>query len=867
MLSGLRDTYSGAFLHWRSPLANAGRILRLMLVVVLTTLVSDHFFASSVAPASLCDSSCHERPKSYTLVCISPTAAEALQFEFLSSRGKSKHWLDPCGEGAKTIRETRRTAIAEVLLPTSIRKSPKSTAYKHTFELRLYHMLIFLLFLFFARIGESRWPVFPYRATLRDIDKALASLSSRLTRERGLDFKLGFNSAFSFGDKNAKATDPLDPRTVELLFLRLLRQIDEAALRVPFTAGARISVPVPEVFFVFDELDKLGGRRAATPSPGSDEGPAIANDEERDRSLLLKNLFSDMKNILSSAPARFIFVGGRNLHDEWLADQSSRQPLLTRLFADEIYIPSLLTDRAPGDEALSIGVQQFVRGQRLRAMHLYQAWKKARTTRWLQLSERDRQPATFVSNAALAAAPEIKFERTYDGDLVRDLVAFFTYRSMGNVKRLKELLESFIEQDPLTNPSAIKDEHTHLLILRDPDVHRIQLIADLYRGLLRTFGRGAIWQDDKLAPAVFYVADFLLKFHRRAFTRANLERIDELVHVHRTPELRRALHALVDAWTGTLLHPIRNGMFDFRFRIETGLELRLASRRSDEEMAALNFTLDEAQGIKDIYRRRLAATTDPASFEFECALGELHDLDEEYDLARYRYRRAVHLLDQQINDDLIGTRSALTVNTDDGSILARVLQRDSKTVDAVRRRAHWGVTRLRIMLQIALTHERTHDFESAAVKYRSARMLADALIHTDTFQARDRAKGGGHDLLDHLNLLFQPAFAEAWVSEKAGTFGDASLTLVERAIAEARKLLAGAQGQLFALTLAELHDKAGDLFFFKGKTKRPVDESGQPLRGYLERAQFHYAQSLHAVRAYNVHRAETSGLRLEHRPV
>ena len=947
MLGGLRDVYERTFLHWRSPLANAGRAVRMMLLVTATTLAADHFFGSSVPgnrprvpDDQICGQPRENQPKINELFCLGGgfgrSLANALQFKLIypnshndssgsagtaapaapgasaAPTGTAAPSGPPAPQAATSPSYDDRSSIAHFILPTSVDNvreeglfapnSSTTTQRRQAIDVRLYHVLIFLCLFLTVQLIERSWPVFPYRKTLRDIDEAIASLSSKLTQQRGIDLRLG-GETLKISGTHGRETAPLDPRTVELMFLRLLRQIDEAALRLPFVAGARLSVPVPDLFFLFDELDKLGAHGTATapPSPGSDEGPVIVNNEERDRSVSLKKLFSDLKNILSSAPARFVFVGGRNLHDEWLADQNSRQPLLTRLFAAEIYIPSLLTDKPSPNDQLSAGVDAFLRAQLLRARARHKQWMGARRLRWLRHNPRDLLSPSFLIDGQLTVAPKLTLQPSNQGipsSLDTELLSFLTYRSMGNVKRLKELVESFIQQIPQGSAPAAPsiaastegaDEgHTHELVLAHTDIHRVQLIADLYRGLLRVFHQGT-WRDDKLAPAVFYVADFLLKFHRRAFTWTNLERIDELIHVHRAPELRKVLHAIVEAWTGTLLHPIRNGMFDFRFRIETALELRLASRRSDEEMAALNFTLDEAQDIKDLYRRRLASASDAAAFEFEAALGELHDLDEEYDLARYRYRRAIQRLDEQSANDLIGPQPTKTVDAKEGSMLQRLMMGDPRAITIAQQHPHWAVSRLRLMLQIALTHERTRDFENAALKYRSARSLAEALLQFGLSPATTPQKdppnqdppkedtlkdNGRNELLKHANLLFQPVFAEAWVGEKEGTLIDGSVVLVERAIAEARKQLPFVNKPLegrdtaasptdaghaaFALTLAELHDKAGDLLFFKGK---PAGADSRQ-RGYLDRAHVHYARSLHELRAYNKYRQDSSKSKL-----
>ncbi|WP_425657133.1 hypothetical protein [Roseobacter sp. EG26] len=115
---------------------------------------------------------------------------------------------------------------------------------------------------------------------------------------------------------------------------------------------------MPDLQFVFDELDKLSG--VVDPDPtvrivAEQDQQALLS--ERNCAYQLHRLLSDMKRVISSAPARFIFVGGRALHDEWVRDQNrlrSSQPLLTSIFDHEIYLPSLLIDfsRARYDNAL-----------------------------------------------------------------------------------------------------------------------------------------------------------------------------------------------------------------------------------------------------------------------------------------------------------------------------------------------------------------------------------------------------------------------------------------------------------------------------------------------------------------------------------
>src|SRR6185295_8199499 len=162
----------------------------------------------------------------------------------------------------------------------------------------------------------------------------------------------------------------------------------------------------------------------------------------------------------------------------------------------------------------------------------------------------------------------------------------------------------------------------------------------------------------------------------------------------------------------------------------------------------------------------------------------------------------------------------------------------------------------------------------------------------DAYPPREasRSKSRLHSL-KHINILFQPMFAEAWLAEKFVGSIDTSVTLIERRLWEIRLTLhfmrvraaplpegqtqprlhtAGSSANL-SLTLSQLHNKAGDLYFFKGRqavtpekirdlienSRRPPEKRKKGDRstdGYLVRAHYHYAVSLHDLRRYVHHR-------------
>lgn len=77
------------------------------------------------------------------------------------------------------------------------------------------------------------------------------------------------------------------------------------------------------------------------------------------------------------------------------------------------------------------------------------------------------------------------------------------------------------------------------------------------------------------------------------------------------------------------------------------------------------------------------------------------------------------------------------------------------------------------------------------------------------------------------------------------------------------------------LVMAELHNKAGDLHFFKGRAAYNISDSGFPklvtnnpdcresgTEGYLFKAHYNYALALHEVRRFVFYRANMSARRL-----
>jgi hypothetical protein len=962
MLATLRYAYHRTFLAWNSVLANIARSVGLLLLVVVVSLVGDRLFATHPKDMRgqihrLKEQAASGYPKpceAFTgrqvgatmtnLICRVPAGNQL--FHLL--------YFDLLGGGpprAQAFRQSSPEHLLFVFLPYQDWDLPQDASPPLLARgpyFRFYDLLLLVVFGVAGRWLFHRLPIFPYQEVLNRVDAMLDSLSSRVrTSSRKTHWKVPDWLAGHFGAESVheRQQDPLDPRTLEFAFLSILQDVQAASLRLPGGRGQLVSLPAPEITYVFDELDKLGARLGPHEASGGSKEEAEILDAERRRSLELHRLLAKMKNLLFSAPARFIFVGGRNMHDEWLADQTARHPQLTNIFNAEVYLPSLLTDHKLPPEVkegrsaparLHQRIEQFLLHQERRARILYYRWAKNQWLPSMALPLREAAPESFVLQEpvqektgdgrdaeivsfrileslkiyACHERPDPRFGGvTFSASLLMDFVYFLTYRSMGNPKKLKELLAAFVRPvgrvvHESTLQKAAEFDCRHVLQFGDLERFRIQLLADIYRHLALTAEERLVYRDDKIATSVFYLADFLFKFHRRAFSWSNLERVDELIHIHHAPDLRDVLEEIVARWSERFLHPIRNGMYAFRFRSDIAREVEYLSRQSAYEMAAFNFTLDESQALKALYESWIHQREPKATFELQdlvAGLGELHEFDQEFETARLYYRRAIRLVDGELLQ-VLGktTKKSLGVDQEEearekgGLLIGEILRASSEGLADVRLYLSWGSARLRLMLQIGLTFEHVGNLERAALEYRDARTVARSLILAslgaggpwgEPGQASEDLGERRLHVLKNLNLAFQPTFAEAWVAEKYPGGVDTSVSLVERELRSYRRMFpfvrdrfvmlsqdaANVRSSNFALIMAELHNKIGDLYFFKGRQPIAPMEMVKMLgtvnglckrpEGYLLRAHYHYAMGLHELARFVTHRRRSSRLK------
>ncbi|MCJ8269358.1 MAG: hypothetical protein MJK04_08140, partial [Psychrosphaera sp.] len=525
-----------------------------------------------------------------------------------------------------------------------------------------------------------------------------------------------------------------------------------------------------------------------------------------------------------------------------------------------------------------------------------------------------------------------KIDDDYKKHFLANLINFLAYRSQGNPKKLGEILSTMIypsgrvfsreleineeKTKESIHEKEIRESCQNVLYLSDVNMIRIQLLSQLFEQTQDFFHERLVGRDDKIICSIFYLSDFLFKFHKRAFAWDSLDKIDEMADINRAPDIRAILQQIVNACSPTFFRQILNGMYIFRFRSEVAKEIAYISRLSPTEMAAFNFTLDESTSIKDLYLSKLkdGKMGDPSLIT---SLGELYEYDEEFDSARKEYNRALICIDNQLKEQIFGevatgNKQAPAGTPDDKlpSLVYNILAGNDKTT--CRLYSTWAVFRLRLMLQIGMTYEQSKNLERAQMQYSDADVFAKRIIQslipeqptakakasTHSKKSKTKAKTKNRTTIDaeseeelnyalleaqewdanalhilkHFNLLYQPLFAKAWVAEKLEGSVDTSIDIVEKAIDYLRKILPfyyrhenttpsfTGNSNLF-LVISELHNKAGDLCFFKGmSSETTANQTGaiELLKGYLYQAHYHYALSFHEIREYIGYRIENA---------
>lgn len=438
------------------------------------------------------------------------------------------------------------------------------------------------------------------------------------------------------------------------------------------------------LFFIFDELDKVGTELTSSDSDDLfDDGP---HKDIYRRKAKVDNLLGALKNLITASHARFVFIAGREVLDAYHGEHGSTSPLYDSLFTDTIYLPSLLTDDSDD------------RGYQLASMTEQYVARQLAGDDLLRLpaepppQPQPPQPIRSLEDLAkyyihciedldsqIDNADKLAYKTQVQDAILtlRDLVHYLTFRSWGNIKRLHSLFEGFVvpaDSIPVKSlivqkapsfmvwsslPTSVQGAVKHYLCFDLAAHQRIVMASNVYILLHHQLSDRLVQSDDKLAVSAFFLVNHILKFHETGFSRWDLERVSEALDVHASPELAH----LVDVLLGRALRPyirlVRNSLHRYRFLANYEQEIRYISQISDIESSAYNFSLDSEYKVKRHYQKLLKSMVPEQSgspvgehdviavADTYIVLGKLHYWEQSYDDALRYFGAADELLDKE----------------------------------------------------------------------------------------------------------------------------------------------------------------------------------------------------------------------------
>ena len=689
---------------------------------------------------------------------------------------------------------------------------------------------LFLLYLLGLWLGIGlllRWPALGlvnHRAVLQRLERLNDMIESRVTQEKGiLPAPTGALFAINFGRRESRTSPVLNERDIEKYLLEILAMIE----RIP-----RLTVR-PEFVIIFDELDKIQHQENYTLGELEEQvdprlrdkdkeyqGREFASFEaERQRQHRILSLVSNLKHFLTTAPAKFIFIAGREMFDASLADISDRHFFMGSVFHEVLYVPSFHSDdsdnRLPDITSLTEQyLCRFLLPRRLwhRGLDLQNFGIYLREELWPDHHDEDDEGLVLGEGERLARREREKV--LYE---LHNFITYLTYRSNGAPKKITRTMERFLvrldgktlgDQD---NLCVGRSEKSLYLRFSYYDQYTFGLVTYLGGPLIFSLNRAIKDYGDKILVSSSFLLDHVYKFHGEGFSWRNLELLPEIVDINRAPQLRELITNILRFLAKSDIAEIVSGLYDFKFTRRITEEIAFLSKISEEESAAFNFTLDESLAIKRHFNhklKKLLETYDDypnaGSEKFvnsiafvRMILGDLHFYDGELDSAIIEYMEAVQALR---NVDL------KTIRIDTLVLMVRNFLKLGLAFERKKSYDSAFVTYGRITSMITQIGERSRGQEGRGTRWR-----LDSQDRTDLHVAE---RIFNQTAFEGIQLIYQPMFARLQVIEKS-TLGGITERDVRNVVQEFERMLSPAQTRDRYLIEGEFKNKVADILFFK----------------------------------------------------
>lgn len=639
-------------------------------------------------------------------------------------------------------------------------------------------------------------------------------------------------------------------REIEKQIIEILDEIDQ----IP-----RITIK-PEFIYIFDELDKIEPHKNVNivEKEEQDETHVVhdyemifSTEEARKRQHTILKILSNLKRLLTTAKAKFIFIAGREMYDASLADVSDRNFFIGSIFHEVINVNSFLTETSDRQLPDITSMTEAYLCRFLLPAHFHDGECNLRTFHHYLIREGildEEEDDLSPSQKNL-----IRLTRQRVIVTLQQFIVYLTYRSNGAPKKLTRFFEDYIVSVPR---EQLKNNCNNLVIGKNDrnlylefgfyDQYTFGMINYLANPFFQSINKSIKDFGDKLLVSTSFLVDHLYKFHGSGFAWRNLELIPEIVDINKAPELRDLINNILRYLSQTHIEAYQGGVFEYKFRRKVVEEISFLSKVSERESAAFNFTLDESLSIKRhhkrmlreleaVYRPTFSAGKEPEYIHsigfIHMNIGDLHYYDEEYNEAIIEYLEAIQMFRPNLEANLSVDRFLLllrnmlklglafekkkTLNSAFASfskVSSLVTRHRDKAVEALNSKASevWPVGDPNNGKDIG---EGAHGFTGLGGNPSETLETSDRIEDVFRFGT----------LMAGFKIVYQPFIARLYILEKIQP-GGVTLVDLERLLFEIDHLQEPLTLEVSEVLLADLYIEIGNLLYFKNGLVPPLTE-------------------------------------------
>lgn len=669
--------------------------------------------------------------------------------------------------------------------------------------------------------------IFLFKKIKREIKQTLAILNAKKIIEKGLTFKMKPVSIFG------KTKEEIGLITENDLEDRIKEWTEKITDKICFD-GKQV-----RFIIIFDELDKLGLRSS--------------NDELKD----IVDLFSRLKSFLANTHAKFFFISGNEMHQEYLDIYADRSNKLISIIDHEIQITSFLSTKASSSRNPKELIKQNTSKKKKQNEENLEE-KTLRKSVFRRFFTIESYVCHNIRNGCCSINELVSsLLKDYEEQLINEekeenekttyakyqpkpfhlvqaiyhFVNYLVFVSNGNPKKIM----MHFEKQLIYTDKIMKNDQTQysINISSDSKKHRgkgrrsseknkrvyfylgySDMIRNSFINYLTTPINFAVLQaknsfSDNLLVSSSYILNHFLKYHKNSFSLRNREQFPDIFQNINSASVREITNQIILYLKKSHLQTILSSVFRYKFPIQITEEIKNITNLSEELSNQFNYSHKEFGKLKSHYlgkiNEQLGQDSDPFSkttiASFYHILGDLDLFTYEINEAIMFYKKAIEQL-KQINHESNET----TLN--------------------------FLMEYTRIKLKLGLAYEKRGTFASAQNIYSELhRLIKKTLIHQDENQSgreNNYSLEEKGNFIENVRMTSQPMLARLYIKEKVEK-SEIKLEHIDEIEKDFDKLFGFVLGREQAIVSADFYKRLGDILYYKNNLVRRLKPSVQNI--------------------------------------